>query len=121
RLLASKAHTLRNLTRYDEALLVHRSALQTYGGIEQGGAAELRPIAVRALIETVELLCELGRSDEAGRVEAQLVDLLGDVASPPPVNSPARPSDEKLAALLAEVHAGNCWAIFEALPSGSAA
>ncbi|HZR94932.1 MAG TPA: tetratricopeptide repeat protein [Gaiellaceae bacterium] len=121
RVLSSKALTLQTLKRRAEALVVFNGVLQTYNELEPSSAASLRPTAIRALMEKVLLLCELDRSDEAGEVEAELVALLGDVAFSPRARPRARPADEEVAALLAEVHASDCWTLFEAPPRGATA
>ena len=116
RALTSKGLTLRNLERREEALVVVDGALQAYGALESNAAADARPGAVRNLFEKLQLLCELGRSDEAAKIQGELVDLLGDVVPPPRRERTVRPSDEEIAALLAELHAGDCWSIFESPP-----
>lgn len=120
RLLTGKALTLWNLTRGDEALLVSDGALRLYRELDAETAAAVRAIAIRVVLEKVELLCAYGRSDQAGAVEGELVGLLGDVTAATPVGGSRKLSDEQLASLLAEVHAGDCWQQFDHPPSGAA-
>lgn len=63
----------------------------------------------------MELLCELDRSDEAAEVVTETAELLGDTTTAAASTSP-RPSDDEIAALLASIHAGDCWHTFETPP-----
>lgn len=120
RLLTSKARTLRGLKRREEALIVLTSAVEAYRKPHVDAAAELRAQAVRALIEKLELLCQLERSSEATDVECELVVLLGDGRTPAVVQPAPKPPDAEVAALLAEIHASECWALFESPPTDRA-
>jgi tetratricopeptide (TPR) repeat protein len=120
RLLTSKALTLRTLKRREEALIVVGSALSAYRALDPDAAAPMRETAVRALMERLQLLCELERSGEAADVERELVLLLGDVTALAAVEPAAKPPEDEIAALLADVHASDCWTLFESPPAAGA-
>jgi tetratricopeptide (TPR) repeat protein len=120
-LLVSKGLTLRTLGRRDEALVVLGNAISAYRHLDAVTAGQARGVVVRVLIEKTQLLCDLGRSDEVGDVEAELIVLLSSIIPPVPAVPVVQPTESEVAELLAELHSGECWATFESPPEGAAA
>jgi tetratricopeptide (TPR) repeat protein len=118
-LLLSKGETLGRLGRLEEAIVVYDSAVSAYRAASaSGGAIKVLWAAVLALLYKLGRLCELGRSDEAHALPAQLAAILADVETTPSdgeLTGPQPAPESQLAATVADVfNGGDCWRWFEA-------
>ncbi len=117
-ILFSKGQFLRLLGQTAEAIVVLDGAVSTYRSLRAAGGDTSRlNVAVAAMIAKLELLCELGRGEEARDLRGQLTEVLGDVLDPPlddPAPETEPPPESHLAAVVADiVSGGEWWACFE--------
>jgi hypothetical protein len=117
--LLSKGQMLGQLQRVEEAIVVYDSAVSAYRTARAaGGGTEVLWAAVLALVNKLERLCALDRSEEAHELRAQLIALLGDVddtSSDGDRSDTGSVSEVQLAAAVADVSKdGECWRWFEA-------
>jgi tetratricopeptide (TPR) repeat protein len=111
RTLLEKASTLQALERRAEAVVAREEA---FALIEPPPPEWLHEHVGLALISQAGDLDALGEHDRAAQVPVTTRALLGDADEPDEAAQAARPSDERLAQLLADTLAGDCFEHFTA-------
>lgn len=116
--LYNKGRALRRAERDAEAVVVFDSAIAAYRDLasHDDSPPKVRVTGVQSVLQKALALSRLNGSDDLTVVRDDLVAVLGakDVV---PERSAVRPerettSEADLAALLAEVHSGDCWLLF---------
>jgi hypothetical protein len=117
--LHNKALELGSVGRKEEAVVVLDSALAAYLGADIDARTPDSLVCFTiSLMEKVNYLCQLGRSDEAEGALEQLVLVLGDVEQATEAATEADlPSEDELAKAFSDTFGiGDCWRYFDPPP-----